>query len=81
MHPAVPYVAPVRHLSTSTHYHPPEYARVYQKPVLQKFGTFRDLTRIGFTGSSDGASVLGPHALGRKGKKIKIHHGTSVTSS
>ena len=54
---------------------------MYQKPVLQKFGTFRDLTRIGFTGSSDGASVLGPHALGRKGKKIKIHHGTSVTSS
>ena len=53
---------------------------MYQKPVLQKFGTFRDLTRIGFTGSSDGASVLGPRSSGRKGKKLKIR-GSSVTSS
>ena len=31
----------------------------YQKPALEKFGTFRDLTRFGFNSASDGASILG----------------------
>ena len=31
----------------------------YQKPTLEKFGTFRDLTRLGFTSASDGASICG----------------------
>ena len=31
----------------------------YQKPALEKFGTFRDLTRLGLRSASDGASILG----------------------
>ena len=31
----------------------------YQKPTLEKFGTFRDLTRLGFNSASDGASFFG----------------------
>lgn len=31
----------------------------YQKPTLEKFGTFRDLTRLGFSSASDGASICG----------------------
>lgn len=53
---------------------------MYVKPVLQKFGSFRDLTRIGFTGSSDGASVLGPTAGRRKGKKIKLPDNNATSS-
>jgi hypothetical protein len=53
---------------------------MYEKPALQKFGSFRDLTRIGFTGSSDGASVLGPTAGRRKGKKIKIRDNNATSS-
>ena len=29
---------------------------MYQKPTVQRFGTFRDLTRQGFSGSLDGAT-------------------------
>ena len=32
---------------------------MYQKPTVQKFGTFRDLTRAGCTGASDGATFVG----------------------
>lgn len=32
---------------------------VYQKPAVQKFGSFRELTQVGFLASSDGASALG----------------------
>ena len=32
---------------------------MYQKPMLEKFGTFRDLTRLGFSSASDGASIFG----------------------
>lgn len=32
---------------------------VYQKPTLQKFGTFRELTRFGFASAADGISILG----------------------
>lgn len=32
---------------------------MYQKPVVEKFGTFRDLTRWGFSSASDGGSILG----------------------
>ena len=31
----------------------------YKKPTVEKFGTFRDLTRLGFNSASDGASILG----------------------
>lgn len=32
---------------------------MYQKPAVQMFGSFRELTRIGFSNASDGASILG----------------------
>lgn len=32
---------------------------VYQKPAVQKFGSFRELTQVGFLASSDGASAFG----------------------
>jgi hypothetical protein len=30
---------------------------VYQKPKVQRFGTFRELTQAGLTGSCDGFTV------------------------
>ncbi len=33
--------------------------RVYQKPKVERFGTFRELTQIGFEGSSDGYTICG----------------------
>lgn len=32
---------------------------MYSKPALQKFGTFRDLTRWGLANASDGGSIFG----------------------
>jgi hypothetical protein len=32
---------------------------MYQKPLLQRFGTFRELTQLGLASSTDGASFLG----------------------
>ena len=32
---------------------------MYQKPKLERFGTFRELTRLGLSNASDGASILG----------------------
>jgi hypothetical protein len=32
---------------------------MYSKPQLEKFGTFRELTQIGFRGVSDGLSIPG----------------------
>ncbi|MGH7649118.1 MAG: lasso RiPP family leader peptide-containing protein [Gemmatimonadaceae bacterium] len=33
--------------------------RVYQKPKVERFGTFRELTQIGLQGSSDGFTICG----------------------
>jgi len=32
---------------------------MYQKPVLQRFGTFRELTQVGLNNSTDGGSIFG----------------------
>ncbi len=32
---------------------------MYQKPQLQKFGTFRELTLLGLNSSTDGAVIFG----------------------
>jgi hypothetical protein len=32
---------------------------MYQKPQLQPFGTFRQLTQVGFNAASDGLLTLG----------------------
>ncbi len=37
---------------------------MYSKPELEKFGNFRQLTQIGFSGSSDGFTIVGPPTPG-----------------
>lgn len=37
---------------------------MYIKPTLQRFGTFRELTQIGLTNNSDGASILSVNSTG-----------------
>ena len=32
---------------------------MYQKPQMERFGTFRELTQIGFNGSTDGFTICG----------------------
>lgn len=36
-----------------------EETPVYQKPTVEKFGSFRELTHWGFSSASDGGSILG----------------------
>jgi len=43
---------------------------MYEKPRVERFGTFRDLTRIGFSGTGDGFLILASHT-----------HATSDTGS
>ncbi|MBA2683232.1 MAG: lasso RiPP family leader peptide-containing protein [Gemmatimonadaceae bacterium] len=33
--------------------------RVYQKPRVERFGTFRELTQVGFNGTTDGFTICG----------------------
>lgn len=33
---------------------------MYSKPTLEKFGSFRNLTQVGFSGGNDGYIILGP---------------------
>lgn len=49
-------------LKKQVEYTPTPYDRapsMYQKPVLQKYGSFRELTLLGMNNSTDGASILG----------------------
>ena len=39
--------------------HGTEEGRVYQKPKVERFGTFRELTQVGFNGSTDGFTICG----------------------
>jgi hypothetical protein len=32
---------------------------VYHKPIVERFGTFRELTQIGINGNSDGYTIAG----------------------
>ena len=32
---------------------------MYQKPKVERFGTFRELTQIGFNGDTDGFTICG----------------------
>jgi len=36
-----------------------EEGRVYQKPRVERFGTFRELTQVGFNGTTDGFTICG----------------------
>jgi hypothetical protein len=37
---------------------------MYQKPRLERFGAFRELTRIGFDSSGDGGLIIGRTVVG-----------------
>ncbi|MBK7905638.1 MAG: lasso RiPP family leader peptide-containing protein [Gemmatimonadetes bacterium] len=37
---------------------------MYQKPTLEKFGSFRELTQWGFASASDGGSIFGISSSG-----------------
>lgn len=37
---------------------------MYQKPHIEKFGSFRELTRVGAIGSSDGGTFRGASSVG-----------------
>lgn len=36
----------------------------YTKPVVERFGTFRELTQAGCSGASDGATLAGGTSVG-----------------
>ena len=36
----------------------------YEKPAIERFGTFRELTQAGCSGASDGATMLGGTSAG-----------------
>ena len=40
---------------------------MYERPTLERLGSFRELTQLGFTGQSDGASIFGLGSAGRRG--------------
>ena len=42
-------------------------ASPYQTPRLERFGTFREITRQGFTGNNDGGLILGPDGTSAPG--------------
>ena len=46
---------------------------MYQKPSLEKFGTFRDLTPWGFSSATDGGSIFG---IGSPGCQTTIRSNT-----
>lgn len=37
---------------------------MYQKPVVTRYGTFRDLTLAGFSGTTDGVTFYGAGRMG-----------------
>lgn len=43
---------------------------MYEQPTLKKFGTFRELTRLGNDGLSDGATVQGISGCIVEGREI-----------
>lgn len=37
---------------------------MYHKPKVERFGTVRELTLVGFTGATDGFTISGPGVTG-----------------
>ena len=49
---------------------------MYITPRLERFGTFRELTQIGFNGVADGFTVVGPSSSPSHGNNTNGHgHG------
>jgi hypothetical protein len=38
---------------------------------VERYGVFRDLTQLGFTGSSDGFTIIGPDGSTSSGNDIR----------
>jgi hypothetical protein len=47
---------------------------VYQKPKVERFGTFRELTQVGFNGTTDGFTICG--ITGNECKKDCVRTGS-----
>jgi hypothetical protein len=45
--------------ASSSASHDIEEGRVYQKPRVERFGSFRELTQVGFNGTTDGFTICG----------------------
>lgn len=53
----------------------------YQKPAVEKFGTFRELTQLGLSSASDGASIFGIGSPGCQTGPISLGCPTGPTTS
>lgn len=49
---------------------------MYQKPLLQRYGSFRELTRWGFSSATDGGSIFGIGSPGCETDLSKWGYGT-----
>jgi hypothetical protein len=43
---------------------------VYTKPTVTRYGTFRELTQLGFSGASDGFTIIGPDGSTSSGNDL-----------
>lgn len=48
----------------------------YTKPVVERFGTFREITREGFSGNADGGLILGPGGITTPGAEPMTPRGS-----
>lgn len=49
---------------------------MYSKPKVERFGTFRELTQVGFNGTTDGFTICGIGASGNELCKENCDHRT-----
>jgi hypothetical protein len=50
---------------------------MYQKPSVKKFGSFRELTKVGFNNVSDGGAVFGT-AVGNNCQQVVVGGNTTT---
>ena len=43
----------------------------YETPKLERFGDFRTLTQVGFSGASDGCTITGPGVGSATGSNLQ----------
>lgn len=44
---------------------------MYEKPRVERYGAFRELTQLGFTGASDGFTIIGPDGSTSSGNDVR----------
>ena len=52
------------------------HSHAYTKPQVHRFGTFREITREGFTGNLDGGLILGPAGTPTPGADPRVTRGS-----